>query len=442
MHVTLQFAADRRVQMAAVLCLALAVRLVAAQSPGHAYDLGVNAEWALSAAQLGLARSYVEQLHGNVLPNYPPLIIILFWLAAKLHAFAIAGNADATLTSFNIIVRFPAIAADLAICVVLARVARDIGAPRVSAWIALAYALHPAAIYDSSFWGQTDAIYALWMLLALHAAAKERWAAVGVWTACALLSKPQAAAMLPVLAMLMFRDVRSIAPFAVRAIAAGTAILLPFIIGDTAHAVLAVYGRTVGGYYDAVSMGAYNFWAIFHRTAQQSDTALAFGLVSFRSVGLLLCTSATLWVLWTLRRALLVPRTAPEHLLGILLAGALTTSAVYIFATEMHERYQFAFVVLALPMAMLSIPGAVLYVATSCLIQLNLLGSMAFGSIDVALFQTLPALPKAIGVAQVILFVWTVATAPRLVGGTFVPHPFGKGDAPGKTGDFPGRSVL
>jgi hypothetical protein len=88
---------------------------------------------------------------------------------------------------------------------------------------------------------------------------------------------------------------------------------------------------------------------------------------------------------------------------------------MFIFATEMHERYQFAYVVLALPIAMFSVAGAALYAVTSLLILLNLVGQMAFGTVDTALYRALPALPKVISVMQVIIFLVSVQMAPKLV---------------------------
>ena len=193
---------------------------------------------------------------------------------------------------------------------------------------------------------------------------------VGAWTACALLTKPQAVTLVPVVAVIMFRNARHAVPFAAGAAIASAAILLPVVIGGAHYAVIALLGKIVGGYFNAanldlhnfwaafhrtanaISTDAYNFWAIFHRTARQSDTELAFDVIPFRTVGLLLAALATAVSLWRLRRSLLDPKTLPERQLAVLLAGALTVSAFFIFATAMHERYQFAFVVLALPVAM------------------------------------------------------------------------------------------
>jgi Gpi18-like mannosyltransferase len=405
---------DTQLRLMPILFLALTVRLIAAQSPGFEFDLSINKGWAQSAAQLGLARSYNEQLGGNVLPNYPPLMITLYWLAGTLYQFAISPLFDSLRPDFNVVIRFPAIAADLAACVVVAMVARKAGARQkwtLAAWV---YALHPVVIYDTGVWGQSDGIYAVLMLVALYAASRERWLMAGIWTACALLTKPQAAAMLPVLLVTGVRQLPRSAVFFGGALLAGISILLPFILGGSMDAVFAVYARTVGGYYRTVSIGAYNFWEIFHRTARNGDDGLALNLLTFRSAGLLLFASATMLVLWQLRAALVAPRDERQHLIGVLLAGALTTSAMFIFATEMHERYQFAYVLLALPVAVVSGTGAVLYAATCCLILLNLLGQFAFGAVDMALFRMVPALSKIIGVLQVVLFFITVHMAPKI----------------------------
>ena len=224
--------------------------------------------------------------------------------------------------------------------------------------------------------------------------------------------------MLPVLLVVLVRYLPRSLSFFGGAPIAGVSILVPFIVGGTLDAVIAVYQRTIGGYHNAVSIGAYNFWWIFHRTHRQSDDTLALNFIPFRSVGLLLFAAATLWVLWQLKRSLLSPRDERHHVLGVMLAGALVTSAMFIFATEMHERYQFAYVLLALPAAVASGAGAFLYAATCGLIMLNLLGAFAFGSVDMALFRMFPALPKGIGVLQVVLFILTVQMAPKLADAT------------------------
>lgn len=396
-------------QLLPILLLALSIRLVAAQLPGHAFDLPINMGWAKSAAQLGLIRSYKEQIGGNILPNYPPVIMGFYWLTGLLYQGTISPAFDSLLPSYAVIIRFPAIFADLVVCCVIAVVAQKLDIGRRWTWPSLAYALHPVAIYDSSIWGQTDSIYALWMLLALFAIALRHWAIAGLWTACALLTKPQAAAMLPVMLTVAARGWPKGMAFLGGAAFATLAILVPFAVAGAIDPVTEVYRQTVGGYHNGVSIGAHNFWAIFNRTARLSDNELAFELISFRASGLVLLSVATAAILWRLRQSLYFPVTPRQRLLGVLLSAALTTSAMFIFATEMHERYQFAYVVLALPVAIVTRRGAVLYAATSVLIFVNILGALAFGPFPPLL------VPKVVGVLQIVLFVATLWAAPRLV---------------------------
>ena len=402
-----------QMQLLPILFVALTIRLIASHSPGFDFDLAINKGWARSAAQLGLARSFTEQVAGNVLPNYPPLIITLYWLTGTLYQFAISPLFDPLLADYSVVIRFPAIACDLLACVAVAVIVRRL---KVEQWAlaALVYALHPVVIYDTGIWGQTDGIYALWMLLALYTLARGRWFWAGVFTACAVLTKPQVAAMLPVLLVVLVRYLPRSASFAGGAAMAGMALLAPFIAGGVAEAVLAVYQQSIGGYYKAIGIGAYNLWEIPPGIAVLSDETFAFAHVTYRSAGLLLFAAATLLVLWRLREALLFPRTERQHLTGILLAGALTTSAMFLFCTEMHERYQFAFVLLALPVAAASGAGAILYATTSCLILLNLLGEFPVGSWDAALFEMAPALRQIIAVSQLVVFFVTVGLAPKL----------------------------
>jgi Gpi18-like mannosyltransferase len=288
---------------------------------------------------------------------------------------------------------------------------------------ALVYALHPVVIYDTGIWGQTDGIYALWMLLALYTLARGRWIWAGVFTACAVLTKPQVAAMLPVLLVVLVRYLPRSASFAGGAALAGAALLAPFIAGGVLEAVLFVYRQSIGGYYKAVGIGAYNLWELVPGISALSDEEFAFGPITYRSAGLLLFAATTLLVLWRLREALLFPRGERQHLIGVLLAGALTTSAMFLFCTEMHERYQFAFVLLALPVAAAGGAGAILYAVTSCLILFNLLGEFPVGSWDAALFQMAPALRKVIAVSQIVVFFVTVGLAPRLAAAESGPPP-------------------
>ena len=153
--------------------------------------------WALRAP-------ITEQVGGNVLPNYPPLMIVLYWLTGMLYKFALSPLFDPLLSNYSVVIRFPAIACDLVACVAVAVIAatRRYGDGR---WRPSCMRCTPSSSTTRGIWGQSDGIYALWMLLALYTLARGRWFWAGVFTACAVLTKPQVAAMLPVLLVVLVR---------------------------------------------------------------------------------------------------------------------------------------------------------------------------------------------------------------------------------------------
>lgn len=407
---------SRQITLLAILFLALVVRLAAAQKPGYGFDVSVNKGWARSAVSLGLAHSYTEQLDGNQLPSYPPLSITLFWLTGQFYKHAISPDFDAKLPAYDIVIRFPALVADLAACLILALIAGRLGWRRGRILLPLAYALHPVVLYDTGVWGQTDGIYTLWMLLSLSDMSHRRWGRTGLWTACAILTKPQALPLLPVVLFVSLRHWRSASLFLGSVLLATLFILLPYLTGGVLKPIIAVYTQTMGGYFNGVTNGAYNFWTALYGTAGREDTGLVFGLISFRTVGLSLFVLAGFAVLLRMRR-MLFSALPSQRMVGTLFTGALLASAFFLFTTEMHERYHFAYVLLALPIAALSPAGAFLYIGTSIMILLNIVAMLPFGHLDSALFREWAALPMFIGTAQVFLFALSIGWGPKLVAG-------------------------
>ena len=97
--------------------------------------------------------------------------------------------------------RLPALVADLLAGALIFRVSRQ--RYSISFNVALlatcAYLFNPALIFDSAYWGQTAAVHSLFMLLSVIAVDRRRYDWAGVALAAAILTKPQAIAIAPVL---------------------------------------------------------------------------------------------------------------------------------------------------------------------------------------------------------------------------------------------------
>jgi Gpi18-like mannosyltransferase len=449
-----------------LLAVALGVRLLLMPLPDP-FDADLTTfwlPWMAYGAENGLARLYQS---GQPLVNYPPLYLALLVGLGKLYGLVVPSFEYTPVQS--VLIKLPAVLADLAITVLLYGAARrvvqsrDASAPSVSMtrgdasapafsmtqahdrttappndrttahWFPLVaaglWALNPAILYVSAFWAQVDSIHTLWMLAALLAALGRRWGWSGLFMGLALLTKLQALILLPLLLALAWR-------YSLRAVAlgalglAGTLALglLPFLLNGALDQVLAVYFGSVG-FYPRLSVNAFNGWFVVQSLSTQLrghellDTARVVGPVTLRGVGLGLLAGyvgLVLWFLWrTLQPGPMRPAGAPtattrdwltaETRLLVFFAAGLLVFGFFSLATEMHERY-------GLPaLAFLALPAAYWrrvfwpYLLLTAVFSVNLLRMLPWGPGIFYLLESIPGDRLLASAASVLLFTWLTA---------------------------------
>ncbi len=382
---------------------ALGLRLALATLPGHGFDTGVNQKWGRSAAILGIARSYQEQVDPNMLPDHPPLSIATFSVVTHIsHLFS--PSKEIPLPSI-VTIKIPAIIADiLTILLVFSIVAKMYGK-----WAGITASgilgLHPAIVYDSAIWGQTDSIFTLLTLGALTTVMTKRWILTGVLTALALFAKMQAIIVLPILGILLISSgwrpiMRTIFGF----LLASIIVLFPFFLNGNIADVWRVYSHSIGSY-PALSMGAYNIWmALFGTNTDRSDVLSFLGPLTYRTTGILLFSIATLTIILPFLQWILYKNERRKHRDVPVLLTALIAYAFFLFNTEMHERYLFPFMVLGLLFCFRGLRFAALYTFSSLLFLLSLFDSFSFSFIDRTIFAALPTIPIFASSLHVALF--------------------------------------
>jgi Gpi18-like mannosyltransferase len=194
----------------------------------------------------------------------------------------------------------------------------------------LLFALNPALIYDTVVWGQSDSIVALpmiaAMLLVLAGRSRLGWTAAAI----AILAKPQALAMVPVLGLWTLLDA-GIAETAVCAIAFAITValgILPYQMGHPWNWTFNVY-RDLSTRFSEASVGAFNFHALLGGI-EAPDTDRVFG-VSYRALGFSLTFAVYVVAAYLVWRA----RSATFAMLAIFVA----LLGFFMFAPRMHERY-------------------------------------------------------------------------------------------------------
>ena len=289
--------------------------------------------------------------------------------------------------------KIPLLLADVAAVVLLYFWARRRHSERFALVVAAAYALSPAVLYDGALWGQTDALVALPILVAVVALTSERYALAGVSLALALLLKPQPIIFAPLIALYVWRwaSREQVARFVVAGLLTGLLLLLPVILPHF-QLVDMVRNMQAASYNDNLSLSsdAFNFWWLIGY-GQQAIGSTFLGVKS-GLVGDALFGAVTLLCaiqIWRRREPIMLVFGLAVQLFGF-----------FLFMGGQHERYLFLFIPLALASIVLARREerphlAALYLLGTALCFLNMVvgvGGGLFGGSEPIPFLALPPL--------------------------------------------------
>ncbi|TAM86335.1 phospholipid carrier-dependent glycosyltransferase, partial [bacterium] len=391
-----------------ILALALAVRLLFLPAEGYANDIASFESWALTLYDHGIRAFY----HATSFVDYPPgylwVLAATGWLYHVLHV----SDASAGYYVLRDLIKLPGIFADLGCAVVIYAAALRFAGRRLALGAAALFAFNPAAIYVSAYWGQVDAVSALFTLGALLAALRRRSLWAWALLAVAVLIKPQAFVLAPLL--LAYDVVRDGAPRLtprlvlgpLAAVAAGYAIAAPFAPAplNPLSTLSWLFDRYVHGtsVYPYSSINAFNIYAVARNFWQPDSQWVAF--LPQSAWGVLLVLAASAMVLWRFLQR------RDER--AFLEAALLISLALFLFATRMHERYiynAFAIAVLMVPLGRRYLTAALILSAT---FFANLLYSYAYLNVvqkhvpNVDPTNLMPLVSHPAALANVLLFAY------------------------------------
>ncbi len=333
---------------AAVLVIGVIARvaLVCTEGLGHLPDTNLFYDWTTGLGSLGLAGFY----ENRAFCDYPPLFVLVMWLIGKVTA--LVGGVLQEEVVVRAILKVPACLADGVIALTLLSEGRRIAGRHAGVAAAALYFLNPAAVYNSAYWGQVDAIHTALLLLGVAAVGRSRFASAGVFGALALLTKFQSIALLPLLIFDTWRcrRWRGLALMVCGAAAAACALLLPFGLTGTLDDVLSRAYVHVVGQYHQLSRNAMNLWQLLG-IAELADTAPPGFIVAAVARGepsIATDASPLLWLTyrhislllyaWSVAAILSLHARQAGAMARYGAAGALAL-AFFFIPTEMHERY-------------------------------------------------------------------------------------------------------
>ncbi len=353
--------------LAALLLFGFLVRLVFVNATGFKNDVSTFESWSITLTKFPLRDFFAKAGFAD----YPPGYFFVLWVVG--HAYAPFALDDKTYGALKIAVKLPGIIMDLVDAALIYAVVRRFASVAWAFGAAALFALNPATIFISAYWGQVDSVAAgmtLGSLLLLLDADRRTGRAqtltiVGAWLllAYSVLIKPPAIVIVPLyLAYIFATDDSALRARRAMATTLGVAasFVLAFAAALTFHPGLnpiAQYAWLISRYafasgvYPFNSVNAFNLYEIAPSSRfWQPDSVLipnlvlgghAYGLPQY-ACGVAIFVAAML---------LVVSRYLQRRdSVAILEAAMILSLGYFVLSTRMHERYIFNAVLLATPL--------------------------------------------------------------------------------------------
>ncbi|MBQ7092067.1 MAG: DUF2029 domain-containing protein, partial [Clostridia bacterium] len=299
---------------------------------GHSTDINCFMAWAYYLAEGGPGVFYTS----GFFADYPPGYMYVLWLVgsiAKLLNISYGSTANALL------IKMPAILADLGAAYAVYRLASKRYSFNVSLALMALVAFNPAMAFISGGWGQVDQILTLLLLLTVYLFEEDRLELAGLVYGIAIITKPQALMAGPLLAAAYFAKVYSGGgKYALRtlisviaAVAAIFAMSLPFKGSQEPMWFMEKLMGTATSYPYA-SIEAFNLMALLGGNwASVSGEMLGLTYGAWGTIFIVLSCGGSIW--------LYIKSKKDRGSLALCLA--LMLAAIFAFGQYMHERYVF-----------------------------------------------------------------------------------------------------
>jgi Gpi18-like mannosyltransferase len=327
----------------ALVLVAIAVRTPDLLRFGEMQDMVSSyAPWGQSIRTLGLFGIYAHERGADL----PPVFMVL--LSVSSMPFPALMDNFVTLPFTTLTKLFPVLAETL--LVLIASAWRSVS-PRLPLGLAAGIALNPGLIATSAFWGQLDAIMTFLLTLSILAVSRGQYRASWLWYTAAILMKFQAVILLPLLVILTIKraGLLTLSRCLLLALLLFSIVYAPFLYFSGIQASFRPYLEAVG-LYPVTTANAFNLWYIltpnvwFRLPLLLNDIPLdssSFVLsLSAKGLGILLLSVFFLVVLLLAYRS---ARMSTEFAWS-----AALYVGFFFFPTEIHERYLYPAVVLAI----------------------------------------------------------------------------------------------
>jgi Gpi18-like mannosyltransferase len=315
-------------------------------------------------------------------PTYPPVTSYIFWLTAYLHEIIWKVvwliNIKVSVFPSNLVFwlesekgwyfvnKLPSIIADLGIGTYIYKLVSSIKGKREAIISMLLFLFNPVFWYNSSLWGQTDSIFAFFLIASFYYLHKKRKYVSVAFFLLSILTKPTSFFVAPIYLIFWLKNttLKQLMKCATFVFLLTLVLYYPFHPDNTLFWISDFYLNSLGGELDYIVANSFNFWGLVFGFDNVSARTLFLGL-----------PASTLGYLAFFISSLVLLRFWKQKIFNVkimLMLSALIAFSAFLFLPMMHERYFYPVLLLLTPTAALYRQERVSYYMLSLIHLLNL----------------------------------------------------------------------
>lgn len=334
------------IQLSILLLIGFLFRIYLSTLISYEGDMGVWQWWGEGLSKFGFSKFY-DNYWCDYMPGYLYVLRFLTDIQTELPWL-----------SSDILFKLPANLSDLGISILIYLILKPISSARIAIFSSIAYFYNPAALSNSTFWGQVDSFHAFPILLAIILVLRKKFVLAGLFAALAFMIKPQTIVLFPIIGFIalepFFRsenrwNIKNFVPgtkIILAAIVTCIVITLPFIWNEINSFFYIFTGpldliieRFEKAYeqYKIASLNTFNFWGVF--AMWKSDETI-FLWLTYKNWGTLIFgVFYALIFAFFFRYKLFNKHSREEYTYLIFQAVTLILFSLFLFVTRAHERH-------------------------------------------------------------------------------------------------------
>lgn len=289
---------------------------------GHNSDMGCFSAWSQMLAENGFKAFYTSEAFTDYPPGYMYILSILGYLKSFFSIDEI----------YYIILKLPAIICDILAGLLIYRESKNRISKKISLILSTVYMLLPSVIINSSFWGQVDSIYTLFVAITLLLLSNNRITGSLLMFSLCVFTKPQSLIFTPVILLSLAEYIllptfnRKKLFHILKGFILSVLVLLVMSLPFGIQNVFKQYFNTIASY-PYFTVNAFNLWGAFGLNWTEITPYFSFVCAIF--IILITVISAIIYMHGNGKEKYFT-------------TAAFLVFSTFMLSTEMHERYAFS----------------------------------------------------------------------------------------------------